>query len=44
MSADERFSDTNVLLCTADPADLVKQRAAQLWLTALWEQGAGSLS
>ncbi len=45
MSADERFFvDTNVLLYTADPADPAKQRAARLWLTALWEQGAGSLS
>src|SRR5207248_449876 len=45
MSADERFFvDTNVLLYAADPADPVKQRAARLWITALWEQGAGSLS
>src|SRR5260370_40909870 len=45
MSADERFFvDTNVLLYTADPADPGKQRAAQAWVTTLWEQGAGSLS
>ncbi len=45
MSADERFFvDTNVLLYTADPADPAKRRAAQIWITTLWEQGAGSLS
>jgi len=45
MSADERFFvDTNVLLYSHDPVDRRKQRAAQIWLAALWEQGAGSLS
>jgi len=45
MSADERFFvDTNVLLYTADNTDPNKQLTAQLWVMALWEQGAGSLS
>jgi predicted nucleic acid-binding protein len=43
MSADaERFFvDTNLLLYSADPADPRKREAANLWLTALWEQAAG---
>lgn len=45
MNADDRFFvDTNVLLYASDPADRIKQDAARLWLMALWEQGAGSLS
>jgi len=45
MSGGERFFvDTNVLLYSLDPADRAKQRAAQRWLAAVWEQGSGSLS
>ena len=45
MGADERFFvDTNVLLYSHDPADRRKQRAAQVWLSVLWQQSAGSLS
>src|SRR5689334_21008319 len=46
MSVDvERFFvDTNLLLYSADPADPRKREAANLWLTALWEQAAGRLS
>jgi predicted nucleic acid-binding protein len=45
MSAGERFFvDTNVLLYSLDPIDRDKQRAAQRWLAALWEEGSGSLS
>jgi len=45
MSADKRFFvDTNVLLYACDPADPAKQAMARLWLTALWEQGAGCIA
>jgi predicted nucleic acid-binding protein len=45
MSVDDRFFvDTNVLLYSLDPIDRGKQRAAQGWLAALWEEGCGSLS
>jgi predicted nucleic acid-binding protein len=42
--AEHFFVDTNVLLYSLDPADSRKQKAAQLWMTALWEQAAGRLS
>jgi predicted nucleic acid-binding protein len=45
MSAGERFFvDTNVLLYSLDPIDRGKQRSAQRWLAALWEEVSGSLS
>jgi predicted nucleic acid-binding protein len=45
MPAGERFFvDTNVLLYGSDSLDPTKQRRAQSWLNALWENGAGVLS
>jgi len=45
MRGSERcFVDTNVLLYAVDPADPAKQRAANGWLTVLWETGLGCLS
>lgn len=43
-AADGFFVDTNVLLYSSDPADRLKQEAARLWLSALWEHAAGSIS
>ncbi|MGI8741784.1 MAG: PIN domain-containing protein [Bryobacteraceae bacterium] len=45
MPAVERFFvDTNVLLYSVDHSDPTKQAAANGWLTALWESGAGCIS
>ena len=45
MRGSERcFVDTNVLLYAVDPADPAKQRAANGWLTVLWETSLGCLS
>ena len=42
--ADRFFVDTNVLLYSLDASHPGKQRAARLWLDALWQNGAGVLS
>jgi predicted nucleic acid-binding protein len=42
--AEHFFVDTNVLLYSLDPADSRKQKAAQMWMTVLWEQAVGRLS
>jgi predicted nucleic acid-binding protein len=38
------FVDTNVLIYALDDADQVKQQAARLWRTALWESRLGRTS
>jgi predicted nucleic acid-binding protein len=43
-AVDRFFVDTNVLLYSSDPSNRLKQQAARLWLRALWEHAAGSIS
>ena len=38
------FVDTNVLIYAADPADLLKQKAALVWQAALWKSRRGRIS
>ena len=43
-AANRFFVDTNLLLYSVDSSQPEKQEQARLWLTILWEQGAGRLS